>query len=210
MDVKDIFKDMTVEQFQEIKQKFDEAENDTTPFAVVDDNQTINVVGDVEKTEKKKFTYTITFYYPNRDKFRKRIEDEGREIILETDNYLVIQRTYTDVWIPPQIFTNVQVTMAEVYQFFVAATEEGDLRDLTEQETIEVLSLLSSDMIERMCHAVATIMGIPQSEEKYMYSIGLPLLIAQLAEDFPEVINGVDFFTDRSSETSELAIVEKK
>lgn len=208
MDAKDLFKDMTVEDFQAIKKKFDEAENDTTPYAVVDDEQTINVVGDVTKTDKKQNDYTIMFYYPNRPKYREMIDKEGVEIIKETPNYLVFTRTYKDVWVPPQIFTNVQVTMAEVYQFFNAVTEDGNLRDLTEQETIEILNMLSQDMIERMCHAVATVLGIPEWEEKCMYSIGIPYVIIQFAEDFPEIINGVDFFTDRSSETP-LAIVEK-
>lgn len=206
MDVKELFKDMTVEQFQQIKEKFDEAENDTTPYAVVDEEQTINVVGDVTKTEKKTGEYTVIFYYPNKDKYRKMIENEGLEIMKETPSYLVFQREYKDVWIPPMIFTNVQVTMAEVYQFFNAVTEDGELRDLTEDEAIHMLSMLSQDMIERMVHAVATILGIPEWEEKCVYSIGIPAIIMQFAQDFPEVINGVDFFTDRSSETPRLTV----
>ena len=206
MDVKEIFKDMTVEQFMEIKEKMDDAENDTTPYAVVDDEQVINVVGDVNKTEPKAFDYEVIFYYPNKDKFRKIIEDEGLDIIKETSNYLVFKRVYKDVWIPPRIYPQVQTAIAEVYQFFTACTEDGELRDLTESEAIEVLKMLGQDMIERMVHAIATILRIPEWEEECIYSIGCPRLIVQFVLNFPEIINGVDFFTEPSSENPVLAI----
>ena len=207
MEVNEIFKDMTVEQFMQIKEQMDDAENDTTPYAVVDDEQTINVVGDVSKTEIKKGEYTVIFYYPNKEKYRQIIEKEGLEITKETPNYLVFKRTYKDVWVPPRIYTAVQTSFAEVYQFFNAITDDGNLRDLTEEEAVEMLKLLGQDMIDRMCHAVATILRIPQWEEECMYSIGIIPIIVRLTEDFPEIINSVDFFTDRSSENPTLAVV---
>ena len=208
MDTNEIFKDMTVEQFMAIKEKMDEAENDTTPFAIVDDEQTVNVIGDVSKTEIEKHDYTVIFYYPNKPRFKEMLDKEKADIIKTTPNYLVFKRTYKDVWVPPRIYTAVQTSVAEVYQFFTAATEDGELRDLTEEESIEVLRMLGQDMIERMCHAVATILRIPEWEEECMYSIAIPPLIMQLVQDFPEIINGVDFFTDRSSENPALTVVE--
>lgn len=193
-------KDMTVEQFIEMKKKMDEAENDTTPFAILDDEDEINVVGDVSKTETKKHDYTLIMYYPNRDELRKKLDKEGVTIEKETPNYLVFRRTYRDVWVPPRIYTAVQEAFTEVYRFFNVITDDGGVRDLTEEEVGEVLRIMGQDVMERMIHAVATIFRMPQWEEECVYSLQMPVIVMQLIDDFPEIVNGVDFFTSGSSE----------
>ena len=52
MDIKDLMKDITYEEFVEMKKKMDEAEEDTTPYAITDGDE-ISVVGDPNKTEIK-------------------------------------------------------------------------------------------------------------------------------------------------------------
>lgn len=193
-------KDMTVEQFIEMKKKMDNAENDTTPFAILDDDDEINIVGDVSKTETKKHDYTLIMYYPNRDEFRKKLDDEGVTIEKETPNYLVFRRTYQDVWVPPRIYTAVQEAFTEVYRFFNVIVDDGGVRDLTEEEVGEVLRIMGQDVMERMIHAVATILRMPQWEEECVYSLQMPMIVMKLIDDFPEIVNGVDFFTKGSSE----------
>ena len=61
--------------------------------------------------------------------------------------------------------------------------------------------MLGQDMIEAMCHAVATILRIPEQEEQCMISITVMPVIMRMIDDFPEIINGMDFFTEGSSET---------
>lgn len=204
-------KDLTVEQFIEMKEKMDNAENDTTPYAITDEDDNIAVVGDVSKTETKKHDYTLIMYYPNREEFRQKIEKEGVPIIKETPNYLVFKRTYNDVWVPPRIYTAVQEAFTEVYRFFNVIIENGEVRDLTEEEVGEVLRIMGQDVMERMIHAVATILRMPQWEEECVYSLQMPSIVMQLIEDFPEIINSVDFFTERSSEkvTTPSLSVEK-
>lgn len=205
-------KNMTVEQFIEMKKKMDEAENDTTPYAITDDDNNVLVVGDVSKTETKTHDYTIIFYYPNRPAFRERLEKEGVEIIKETPNYLIFKRTYEDVWVPPRTYTAVQTSFVEVYRYFNVITENGELRDLTPDEIIEAMKLLDDEMIERMVHAVATVLRIPREEEECIYSLAIPEVMTQMIVDFPEIINSVDFFTETSSDrnTERLTVVEGK
>lgn len=205
-------KNMTVEQFIEMKKKMDEAENDTTPYAITDEDNNVLVVGDVSKTETKTHDYTIIFYYPNRPAFRERLDKEGVDIIKETPNYLIFKRTYEDVWVPPRTYTAVQTSFVEVYRYFNVITENSELRDLTPDEIIEAMKLLDDEMIERMVHAVATVLRIPREEEECIYSLAIPEVMTQMIVDFPEIINSVDFFTETSSDksTESLTVVEGK
>lgn len=198
-------KDLTVEEFIAMKEKMDEAENDTTPYAVTEDDE-VMVVGDVNKTETKKHEYTIQFAYPNTDYWRKRIESNNAKIIKETENYLGVERKFKDIWIPPRVYTAVQTAFAEVYQFFNMATEDGQIRDLTVEEMISALRVLNQEMVEAMCHAVATILRLEPEEEDFMLPTSTMVAIMLMIDDFPEVINGMDFFTDKSLETEQKVV----
>lgn len=195
-------KNMTVEQFIAMKEAMDKAEEDTTPYVITDEDDGLQVVGDPNKTEVVKYQYAIQFAYPKTDIVRKSLKDMKDCVVTkETDNYIVCTRTFKDVWIPPRIYPQVQTAFAELYRFFNAITDDGGLRDLTDDEIIEVLKMLGQDMIEAMCHAVATILRIPEQEEQCMISITVMPVIMRMIDDFPEIINGMDFFTDGSSET---------
>ena len=195
-------KNMSVEDFIAMKKKMDEAENDTTPYAITDEDAGIQIVGDPNKTEIKKYEYEVQFAYPKTDGYRKALKDgQNVEILNETDNYIVCKRTFKNVWIPPRIYTSVQTAFAELYQFFNVITDDGGIRDLTNEEVIEALRMLDQEMIEAMCHAVATILRIPVQEEECMISLTVMPVIMRMIDDFPEIVNGMDFFSGKSSET---------
>lgn len=193
-------KNMTVEEFIALKKSMDEAENDTTPFAIVENDQ-IQVVGDVSKTEVKKHDYRMQFYYRNNEANKKVIEENGIKLIKETPNYLIVEREYKDVWVSPRVHMAIHTAFLELYRFFVATNDDGELRDMTIDEIVEVMHMLDQQMIEAMCHAVATVLRIPPNEEELMVPEITVDCVAKMIRDFPEIINGVDFFTDRSSGT---------
>lgn len=188
---------LTYEQFQAIKDKMDAAEEDTTPYAVVKDEQ-VHVLGDPNKTELKKFEYTIEFAYPNRPHWLKQIDEN--EIFAKTDQYIGVRRTYKDVWVSPRVQTTVQAAFIELYQFFNFVSEDGELRDLTVDELKMALRSLNQEMVEAMCHAVASVLGIGYQEEQFMLTISTAVTTVKMCSDFPELINGMDFFIDNSSE----------
>ena len=193
-------KDLTVEEFTAMKQKMDEAENDTTPYAVTVDDE-IRIVGDPNNTETKKHEYIIQFAYPNTKYWKDRVKAENVKILKETPNYIGVEKTYRDIWIPPRTYTSVQTAFAEVYQFMNAVTEDGEIRDMTNEEIIEALRILNQTMVEAMCHAVATILRIEPDEEECMLPTSTMATLILMIDDFPEVVNGMDFFTERSLET---------
>lgn len=188
--------EITYEQFLEMKRRFDAAENDTTPFAVVDDEE-IKVVGDVNNTEIKKADYVIQFGYPNRPEFKEAIKDE--KIIGETENYIGVERTYKDAWISPRRFTDIQATLVQLYKFFNVVTEDGTVRDLTPDETLLALREMNGEMVDAMCSVVGSVLGIPKEEEEYILLPSAIMASMKIAEDFPEVVNGVNFSTLNSS-----------
>jgi len=184
--------EITYEQFLEMKRRFDAAEDDTTPFAVVDDDE-IKVVGDVNKTEIKRADYVIQFGYPNTPETKEKLSDE--KIIGETENYIGVERTYKDAWISPRRFTDVQATLVQLYKFFNVVTEDGTIRDLNPDEALMALREMNGEMIDAMCAVVASVLNIPPQEADYIL---LPSAISaslKIAEDFPEVVNGVNFTT---------------
>lgn len=188
--------DITYEQFMEMKKKFDEAENDDTPYiAVVDDE--VSIVGDAEKTERKKGNYKMQFWCPNNDMWKARIE--GEKIVNETENYIAYEREYENVWVSPRVQTAVMTSFVELYKFFYMVSEDGQIRDLTADEVIMALRSLSQEMTDAMCHAVATVLRIDPMEEQFMFVTQTARTIIQMIDDFPEIINGMDFFTDKSS-----------
>lgn len=200
MDIKDLMKDITYEEFVEMKKKMDEAEEDTTPYAITDGDE-ISVVGDPNKTEIKKNDYVILFAYPQKPQWKERLKSECVSIKAETPNYIVVEKTYKDVWVPPRVYTAVQTAFAELYQFFNVIMEDGSIRDLTDTEIVEALRMLPQEMMESMYHVVATVLRIPQSDEEFMLQTSTTGAVLKMIQDFPEIINGMDFFTDESSET---------
>lgn len=194
-------KNLTVEEFIELKKKMDEAENDTTPYAITQDDE-ISVVGDPNKTEVKKQDYMIEFGYPNTASWQKRLKAEKAEIFGQSANYIGVRRYYTDIWIPPMIYTAVQTAFAEMYQFFNVIMDDGAVRDLTGDEIVTAIKMLSQEMMESMAHAVASILRIPEQEELFMLPTSTMGAVMRMIEDFPELMNGVDFFTEESSENS--------
>ena len=200
MDIKDLMKDITYEEFVEMKKKMDEAEEDTTPYAIIDGDE-ISVVGDPNKTEITKHDYVIQFAYPNTPQWKERLKLEGVKIFKETQNYLGVERTYKDVWVPPRVYTAVQTAFGELYQFFNVVMDDGTIRDLTDEEIMQAIRILSQEMMESMCHAVATVLRIPQNEEQCMLPTMTMAAVVRMIQDFPEIINGMDFFTNESSET---------
>ena len=195
-------KNMTVEQFIEMKKKMDEAENDNTPYAIVANDQ-IQVVGDPNQTEVKKHEYKVQFAYPNTKEWKEVLKEEGVRLLNETENYIGAERTYKNVWVSPRYHTAVQTSFVELYRFFVATTEDGELRDLTPDEIIEVLRMLDQPMQDAMCHAIATVLRIPREMEEFIMLPSAVSVVMQMIQEFPEIINGVDFFTNRSSSTNQ-------
>lgn len=198
MDINELKKknpsELSLEEFMAIKEHMDEAENDETPYAAVKYNQ-IHIVGDPNKTEVKKKDFVIQFAYPNTEAWRKQIKEE--EIFNETPNYIGVERHFEDVWVPPRVQTAVMTAFTELYAFFTIVMENGEVRDMELDEIKMALRELNQEAVEAMCHAVATVLRINPREEDFMLTTSTATCLIQMIDAFPEIINGMDFFSEK-------------
>lgn len=186
--------ELSLEEFMAIKDSMDKAEEDTTPYAAVSEGQ-IHIVGDPNKTEVKKEDFVIQFAYPNTEFWRKQIDE--KEIFNETPNYIGVEKHFKDVWVSPRLQTAIMTAFVELYAFFTTTMENGEVRDMTLDEIKIALRELNQEMVEAMCHAVGTILKIPPREEDFMLTTSTAVCLIKIVEAFPEVINGMDFFTEQ-------------
>ena len=93
-----------------------------------------------------------------------------------------------------------QATLVQLYKFFNIVTEAGEFRDLTPDEMLVALKTMNAEMVDAMCDVVCTVLRIPFEWADYIMPTSAVNAIAQMAEDFPEVINGMDFTTGRLSD----------
>lgn len=181
---------ITREEFDEIKRKLDEAENDTTPYAVVA-NDEVGIVGDPNKTEMKKGEYTIRFGFPNTKEWRAQIDES--EIFKETENYIGIEKTFSNVFVSPRRHSTVLSAFTELYAFFNYITDDGEVRELTEDEIPKALQMLDEN-IDAVYRAVGSVIGIDDSVMEWAFQTDITYALLKMIKDFPEIINETDFF----------------
>lgn len=181
---------ITREEFEEIKRRFDEAENDDTPYTVLA-NDEIGIVGDPDRTEKKKGEYTIRFGFPNTPEWRKAIDP--KEIFKETENYIGVKKTFSGIFISPRRHSIVISAFTELYAFFNYITDDGELRELTVDEIPMALRMLDEN-VDAVYKAVAAILGLEEEVAEWMFQTDVTTTLIQMIKDFPEIINETDFF----------------
>lgn len=178
---------ITLEEFKAMQKGVAEAKNDETPYlAVIDDE--LHVVGDVNKTEHKRFSYTVRFAFPNEDKYR------NEKVIKETPNYLICEREYNNVFIPARRHPTVLNAFVRVESFIMAITDDGDVRDVTEEEAKMLLQMLDDEIVDAVSDAVGKVLGLTPFEAQCIVATSAVQVITQMQADIPEVINEADLF----------------
>ena len=182
---------ITLEEYRDVKSAMNESlEKDTVNLVIQDDE--MHVVGDPNKTKVKKHDYKVRFAFPNTEKYKKMLKNE--QILKETANYLVMEQEFKDVFVSPRLHSSVLSSFSEVYAMFVYITDDGELRDLTPEEELNVLKMMGEDVTNRMYHAVATVLEIESDYEDFMLIGDVVKVMVQLIVDFPEIINDTDLF----------------
>lgn len=180
---------ITKEEFEEIKRTIDGTEADNTPFAVVTDDE-IGIIGDPNETEQKKGEYTIRFGFPNTKAWREQIDP--KDIFRETENYIGVEKTYTDVFVSPRRHATVLAAFTELYAFFNYITDDGEVRELTEEELPMALQLLDENT-DAVYRAVGAVLGLDVTVSEWMLQTSASYALLKMINDFPEIINEADF-----------------
>jgi len=181
---------MTREDFNRLKEAQTEAEHDDTPYlAVVDDE--MHVVGNPNQTERKKHTYTVTFAYPNLPQYKEQIKEKIKK---ETDNLIVFDRTFKNVFVPPRRHTAVVNEFVKLQMWYNAVTDDGETRPYTEEELAMMLDSLSDELLDSVYDVVGVVLGLSEQERDYMMPSSVLDTMVQIYKDNPELANESDLF----------------
>lgn len=186
---------ISIEQVGQIKDAMEEARKDDTPYMAVDDNA-IHVFGDPNKTEVKPADYTVKFIFPNTDAWKRKAEQNGDKIEKTTDDgrYFVCTREYKNVYLSPRNVGNAVSALVRIEQFMYDVTDNGELRDLTDQEIQSLMEVMNHELSDATYELVASVLRIPYDEVEWMLPINTIENAVKIAYNNPSAINEGDLF----------------
>ena len=200
---------ISFEQFMELKKQFEEAQNDDTPHLAVTPDEELHVIGDPNKTEVKTADYTVYFLFPDTKEFRNRALASG---YVETDKingdtiksevpkgYFLCKAEFNNVFISPRNVGSAVTAMAMVEQFYYEVTDEGDLKDLSFEQTVQVFQAMNHEIGDATYEVVAAVLRIPEAEVEWMLPMNTVENAIKIVVNNPDIANGADLFFGLSS-----------
>lgn len=190
---------ITFEEYQKLQEAKVNAQNDDTPYVGIIDGD-INVNGDPNKTEIKPADYTVHFYFPENDAFKRRVASVGDKVLYTKGGYMYVERTYKGVYITPRRMSDAVTAGAVIESFLNEITENGDIKALTYDQ---IKALMQDDyklFKETAYDLVANILNISEAEAEWLDPTETLLVALQIAMNNPALVNESDFFTLPSSE----------
>lgn len=178
---------ITPNDFLAVSEKLKDAQNDTTPFAIVEDKE-IKVVGDANKTAVKKNNYMVKFRFP------KGVFEQMPEGAKEVGNFYVLEVEYKDVSITPRTDLKIVDAIFRLQPFLNELTENGAVKERAPEELFHIFAYASEDIHLAMYNIVGAFLGIDDKMGEYMLPFSVLDTITKLIETHPEVFNEADVF----------------
>lgn len=171
---------MTQEELKRLMDEVKKAETDITPFPVVQDND-IAVVGDANKTEVKKTSFTMTFAIPK--------EENG---VVKYNRHVV---TYDNVYPKPRNMISIDRMLSILMPYIKKPMEDGSVAEYSEAENAMILKAFDEEVTNIMYRLVATVLEIDESLIDFMLPSSVFEALVQIIQFFPEAWNeGETFF----------------
>lgn len=197
------------QKFQELKDKMKDSQNDNTPYLAVTSDDELHVIGDPNETEIVPADYTVYFLFPDTQKYRDRVartgavetdEINGRKIEGEIPKgQFLAKRTYSNVHITPRRVGSVISAFVTVEQFFYDVSEDGEIKDMSYEESIEVFRMLTQDILDAVYDVVSAVLKIPADEQEWILPINALEIATKMVVQNPDVVNNADLFFGSSS-----------
>lgn len=197
------------QKFQELKDKMKDSQNDNTPYLAVTSDDELHVIGDPNETEIVPADYTVYFLFPDNQKYREKVartgavetdEINGRKIEGEIPSgQFLAKRTYKDVHITPRRVGSVVSAFVTVEQFFYDVSEDGEIRDMSYEESIEVFRMLNQEILDAVYDVVSAVLKIPKDEQEMILPINALEVATKMVIQNPDVVNNADLFFGLSS-----------
>lgn len=188
---------ININQLDGIKQAIKEAEKDDTPYIGIKDEE-LHVLGDPNKTEIKPADYVVHFAFPNTQEWRARAEANGDTIGKTTEDgrYFLADRVFKNVYLSPRRMGAVVSTLAQIESFLFKTSENGEIREMTYEETQEVMMMLNGELSDATYELVATVLRIPYEEMEWMLPLNTVENAVKIAINNPAAVNEADLFFD--------------
>ena len=197
------------QKFQELKDKMKDSQNDNTQYLAVTSDDELHVIGDPNETEIVPADYTVYFLFPDNQKYREKVartgavetdEINGRKIEGEIPSgQFLAKRTYKDVHITPRRVGSVVSAFVTVEQFFYDVSEDGEIRDMSYEESIEVFRMLNQEILDAVYDVVSAVLKIPKDEQEMILPINALEVATKMVIQNPDVVNNADLFFGLSS-----------
>ena len=197
------------QKFQELKDKMKDSQNDSTPYLAVTSDDELHVIGDPNETEIVPADYTVYFLFPDTQKYRDRVartgavetdEINGRKIEGEIPKgQFLAKRTYKNVHVTPRRVGSVISAFVTVEQFFYDVSEDGEIKDMSYEESIEVFRMLTQDILDAVYDVVSAVLKIPADEQEMILPINALEIATKMVVQNPDIVNNADLFFGSSS-----------
>lgn len=168
---------LSIEEYNKIKGLLDEAEKSDTPYPSIKEDS-IEVVGDANKTERNSHDFSITFILPT---------EEGKARSTQE---------YKDVYITPRRSTAIIPSIVELLPIFYKIGDDGTVGDYTARESADILKMMSPVTWDYLYDTVGAILGIPVEQREFMSPGSVLSAFLQFLREYPETVNeAFDFFS---------------
>lgn len=186
---------LTEKDLMKIQEAMREQESDTTPFAIIDGEGGVSVIGDPNKTEIKHYDYTVRFRIPSQ------FVDEGTGNKIVNGKYTVVELEYKDVTISARKDLQIVACLNDLRPFLVEVLPDGESKDRDEDELKKIITNLitKQSIINAMYNLVGTVVGVKEELIPMMLYDSVFENVVKIIRDFPEIINEEDFFTGGQS-----------
>ena len=178
---------MKQEEYLKLIEEMDKAQEDTTPYAAVV-NEEVVIEGDPNNTVVKKRDYTMRFIFP---KEMAAAFPEAEDL---KNGYIVAEIEYPDIFIDARNNLKYTSAMAQVIPFFRKLEESGDVEDLEQAEAIELFASLEDEIVDALYHLVEVVLGVDEKLAGYMAPGAVIYTASQIIRDFPSLANQGDLF----------------
>lgn len=188
---------INVDQLGELKGAIEKAREDDTPYIGIKDDE-LHVLGDPNKTEIQPADYVVHFAFPNTQEYRAKVQNSGCEIGQTTDDgsYFLAKRTYKNVYLTPRRMGSVVSTLTQIESFLYSITENGEIKELTNEEVQELLMVMNGQLTDATYELVATVLRIPYEEIDFMLPLNTIENAMKIANNNPAALNEADLFFD--------------
>lgn len=188
---------VTLDQLGELKSAIKEAEKDDTPYIGIKDDE-LHVLGDPNKTEIKPADYVVRFAFPNTKEWKARAKANGDKIgkITEDGRYFLAEREFRNVYLTPRRMSGVVSALAALESFLYKVTENGEIKDLSYEESVAVIQTMNGELSDATYDVVATVLRIPYDEMEWMLPMNTMENAVKIAYNNPSAINEADLFFD--------------